>query len=480
MKNRVYLCCFICIILSVIISCAGRSAMRLEKLFDATLQNDPLSAIKVVKSNPRLYGKNSVMLYNMDIGVLYHYAGMYDSSTFYLNRAAEIYSELFTRSVTNEAAAIMINDNVRPYRSKPYELTMIHQLLAFNFLALGDNDGALVETRRAQLLFDELERKNRADDKYSSDGMFHYVSSIAYDAAGETDNSMISLYKAIQAFQRGPVTLPGPIGEFAYYMFNKNDRPDDNVRLDLKPQAAGSEIFKNNSSEIIFIGYAGRGPALDESIWAGTYVKDGMLVVNHTRPDGLTETISTTAPPIAESEMRKAGKGKKTDSGTTFHIKFALPTLKTYPSETSDFSIRCSGSSRSYSSIIINDLEKQAQKYLDDAKNANLTRTVARVVLRTITAQKAKEQVKTDNPLANLLINVGTDVLADQMERADTRTCFLLPRTIQIARIQVKPGTYSLDVNARGKSGNIVESKTINDITVMSHQKTFVFYSSFR
>lgn len=482
MKNRTFLCCFAVTAISVLVSCAGRSAMRLEKLADVTLTGNYQSAIESIRKNPNLYGKNSQLLYNLDIGVLFHYAHMYDSSNLYLQRAADIYNELFTRSVTNEAAAILVNDNVRPYRGMPFELTMMHQLITFNYLAKGDVDEALVEVRRAQLLFDELERKDRKDTKYSSDGMFHYVASIAYDAVGESDNSMISLYKSIKAFQNGPVPLPRPIGEFAYRMFILNDRPDDNVQLGLKggEDTEGAENFTNNSSEIVFIGYAGRGPSLDEKVWRGTYVKDGLLVVNHVGPNGVVETISRPAPYIADSEIKKASKGKTTSSGTTFHIKFALPTLKKTPSRTAGFSVRCSGISQTFSSIVINDLEKQAQKYLDDTKAATLSRTVVRVVLRTIAAQKAKAEIQTGNALANLFLNVGTDVLTDQMERADTRSCFLLPRTVQIARIPVKPGTYSLDVSTHDKSGNIIGTRKFVDVEVKARRKTFVFYSSFK
>ena len=62
----------------------------------------------------KLYGKKNLFLYHMDIGALYHYAGVYDSSTNHLLQAADIFDDLFARSITNEAAAIMTNDNIRP------------------------------------------------------------------------------------------------------------------------------------------------------------------------------------------------------------------------------------------------------------------------------------------------------------------------------------------------------------------------------
>ncbi|MBN1575347.1 MAG: hypothetical protein JW913_02265 [Chitinispirillaceae bacterium] len=468
--------------IAVLASCTTRSARRFERLSNSTLANDFHPAIESIKKHPNLYGKNSLFLYHMDIGALYHYAGDFDSSTGHLLKAADVFDRLFARSVTNEAAAIMTNDNIRPYRSRPYELVMLHQFLACNYLAVGNVDDALVETRRVQLFFNEWNRKNKSDLKYDSDGMFHYLSSISYDAAGETSDAMISLFHAVKAFQAGPVPLPAPLRDRAYYMFQINDRENDNQLLQLKPELPRDKItgLANGVTEIIFIGYAGRGPVIEEKSWWGTWVKDGLLVVHHTGPDGEQETITLPAPPLPAEEMKKAEKGGKTESGTTFHIKFALPEVRTIPSLTKEFTVRCSGRARPATSIVINDLDRQAIKNLEDTRGTTLARTVVRVVLRTIAAQTAKKQMQTESAAANLLLNIGTDLLADQLEKADTRSCFLLPKTVQIVRLPVKPGIYSVDVEAREANGSVISSKSFTDIAIRAREKKFVFYPSFR
>lgn len=462
-------------------SCASRSALRQDNL-SAAVSGDYVSAIKKIQKKPKLYGKLNQFLYNMDIGVLFHYAQMYDSSNVYLLRSVDIFQDLFARSITNEAAAVLTNDNVRPYRSRPYELAMLHQLIAFNFQALGNNDEALVETRQAQLLFNEWERKDKSGNKFTNDPMFHYTSSIAYDAAGEFDNAMISLYKAVDAFQKGPLVLPEPVKNYAYYQFRKNDRSDDNSRLKLTATLPESSVegVGNDLSEIVLIGYAGRGPALDEQSWWGTWVKDGVLIVNHTNVNGTMETMTLPAPSLPESELRKAEKGKTTKSGTTFHIKFALPAIKTFPSQTDHFVVRGDKIGKQYTSIVINDLDKQLEKNLEDTRAATMTRTVIRVVLRTIAAEQAKSQIQTNNGMANLLLNVGTDILADQLEHADARNCFLVPKQVHIARIPVKPGTYSVTVDAVDSRGVVIGTKSFDGIAVKNREKKFIFYPSLK
>jgi uncharacterized protein len=481
LKNRYsFSILLLCTFLLLVTSCATRSSLRVDKLAETTINGDFLPAIQQIKKNPKLYGKTNRFLYYMDIGVLFHYAGKYDSSNTYLLQALDIIDELYARSVTNEAAAIMVNDNIRPYRSKPYELTMVHQLIALNFLALGNVESALVETRRANLMFQELQRKNKSGGKYESDGMFQYVSSIAYDQAGETSDAMISLFHAVKTFEEGPVALPSKIQDKAYYLFQLNDRQDDIKLLDLSAPTEKPDGIENRSEEIVFIGYAGRGPVIEEQAWWGTWIKDGLLILHYDGPNGERETMQLPAPRLPPSELKKAEKGKKTKSGTTFHIKVALPAEKTIPSKTGKFNIHLNGNKTAYSSITINDFNKQTKKYLEDTKTTTIARTVARVVLRTITSQKTKEKLQTSSPVANLLGSIATDILADQLEKADTRSCFLLPQTVQIARIPVNPGVYSIDIAALSKGGKVLGTKKINDIIVHEHEKKFVFYSSFK
>jgi hypothetical protein len=281
-------------------------------------------------------------------------------------------------------------------------------------------------------------------------------------------------------------------------MLRKNNRDEDIKQLGLVPEsvpqdsAGVAKFFERacndrsvagaagDATEIILIGYAGRGGVLEEDSWWGTYVKDGVLLLNHKDANGVTQTMQMAAPMLPAAEYEKAAKGEKTQSGTTFHVSFALPELKTLPSQTAFFTVRSAGAAMADTSIVINDFDLQAQKNLDDTRTATLARTAVRVVLRTIAAQKAKQQMNTGNPIANLLINVGADILTDQLESADTRGCFLIPKTVQIARLPVQPGVYTLDAAAHAANGAVIGTKTFENITVKQGEKKFVFYGSFK
>ncbi|MCL2689417.1 MAG: hypothetical protein FWE57_06175 [Chitinispirillia bacterium] len=464
-------------------SCASKAVKRKEAIDKSVRDGDFLSAINDIKKNTKLYGETNAFLYNMDIGVLYHYAGMYDSSNIYLFRAAEIFDDLFTRSVTNEVAAILTNDNVRPYRAKPFELVLVHQFAALNFMATGRPNEALVEVRKAQIHFNEWERTRGKSDKYQTDGMFHLIASLAYEAAGEDDNSLISLYHAMRAYNIGPVRPVAPeIRDFAAHRLAAGDRGDDLKRLSI-PEASANLKWsaKQGASEIVIIGYAGKGPNLRENNWSGHYIKDGLLTIQSTGRDGKTNVIQIAAPMLPSSEYNKASRGEKTRSGTTWYIKLSLPEVQTFNSQTSHFTARLGGgASENIRSVVVNDIDQQLQKAHDDAWTETLTRTAIRVVLRTIAAQKAKGAMQSSNPWLNLLTNLTTDAASSQMEKADVRVCFLLPKTMHMVRIPVEPGTHSVTLNVHDASGRVIGKKDYDNIVVKRGEKRVIIHHSLR
>jgi hypothetical protein len=191
-------------------------------------------------------------------------------------------------------------------------------------------------------------------------------------------------------------------------------------------------------------------------------------------------TQALPAPGLPPSELEKASRGRRTRSGTTFHVKFALPGVKEVQSATRFFSIAGEAAPDPIKTEPLTDLRPLMERYLEENHAAMLTRTVVRVVLRTIAAQETKDAISGNNPLLNLLFNIGTDVLADQLEQADTRTWFLLPRTIQVARIPVKPGVHSLTIQAHDAGGAPLATHSFDNVEVKAGEKKFLFFASLK
>ena len=445
--------------------CANKSMTRYEALAPVFEHKGCEAAIAEVKKQQEdLYGDNTEFLYYFDLGVLYHYNGNYKESADNFAKAEKVYDDLYTRSITNEAAAIVTNDNIRPYRARPFEVLVLHELQIMNYLAQKDVDGAMVEVNRAQKAMTELYQKD--NDKTNDNGFLRYLTALVYEMADEPDEAAIAYYKTVKAYNENILNLPKEVREFIIEYLKRSDREDDLQKLGLNASAETPKAtaVRDAGQEIVVIGYAGHSPILGELYLSGTYVSGGAL--NLTYKDGKTGRMqSTTA--IAPSV---AGAG----NGETFHISFALPEAHPFKSKVDHFNVSVDNQSGIRPEKVMA-LDKELEMNLKDDFAATMTRTAIRVVLRTIAAQAAKKAMETDNALINLFTSIGTDVAQTQLEKADLRIALFLPNSFQMTRIPVEPGSHQVTVVAEGDINNSVKEFKFDNVSVKKGEKKFIF-----
>lgn len=444
-------------------SCANKSMTRYETLapvlkkegFEGTIQ-------KIEKKKDDIYGKNSEFLYHFDKGMLYHYTGNNKESIKSFEKAEQVYEDLYTKSVTNEAAAIVTNDNIRPYRARPFEVLLMYQYQILNYLAIGDLDGALVEVRRAQIASEALYQKD--NEKVNDNGWLRYLSAIVYEMAGEEDDAAIAYLKAAKAFEEGNISMPKEVWEFINESLTKMDRADDLKNFKSAPlsQTPKATDAREKGQEIIVIGYAGHSPILGEMYLSGTYVSG--TAMNLTYKDGKTGKVGSFTvfvPPVA-------GAGSN-----TFHVGFALPEKMELPQRTSLFSVNLDGKMRISPEKVAN-IDAELEQNMKDENTTTMVRTATRVILRTIAAQKAKSSTNTGNGILDLVKNIAVDVGQSQLEQADLRVGLFMPNSIYVTRIPVTEGTHQLNVSALGAHGQIVGDYRLDNIKVKKGQKKIV------
>ena len=246
-------------------------AQPLEKKgIDATIK-------KMKDEQDDLYGSNTEFLYYFDLGCLYHYKRDFKESAANFAKAEQIYEDLYTKSVTNEAAAIVTNDNTRPYRARPFELLLMYEYQILNYLAMMDVDGALVEVKRSQIAMNALYQKDQ--EKVNDNGLLRYLSAIVYELDGSTDDAAISYINAVKAYKEGKLQLPEEVLEFVAEGLRKADREGDLMTLGtqvpgITPKATS---IREAGQEIIVIGYGGHSPILGELYMSGTFVSGGVM-----------------------------------------------------------------------------------------------------------------------------------------------------------------------------------------------------------
>lgn len=447
-------------------ACANKSMTRYETLapvlekqgFDATIK-------EVERQKEDLYGSNSEFLYYYDLGVLHHYKGDYDQSIKNFEKAEKVHEDLYARSVTNEAAAVLVNDNVRPYRPRPYEILSLYEFQILNYIAKGNADDALVEVNRAHKAMAELYQKD--NEKVNDNGFLRYLSALIYEMQGENDEASIAYYKTAKAYEESLLKLPKEVQEYIVENLKRNDREDDlrSLGLDGEVQTPKASASNELGQEIVVVSYAGHSPILGELYMSGTYVNGGAL--NLTYKDGKTGKM--------ESRTMVAPFAAGATNGQTFHVGFALPEIRNLKSRVNHFDVSLDGTA-GYRPEKVVAVDKELELNMYDESASVIGRTALRVVLRTIAAQKTKQAMShaSGSPLVSLFTNIGVDVAQSQMEQADLRLGLFMPNSVQMTRLPVEPGSHDVSVYALGGNGEMVRAFDFRGISVKKGQKTLI------
>jgi len=414
-------------------SCASPAKLREDNIGKQIGSGGYEAAIEIVNKNKKkYYNSEDAFLFEFDMGLLYHYNQNYEESIKHFATAEAILDELYTRSVTNEAAAILTNDNVRPYRSYPFEIQWLYQTQILNYMALGEIDEAVVESRRALLAIQRLREKE--ESKFNESGALQYLIALSYEWQRSLDDARIAYNNAKKNFATGYI-----------------------------PKLA--EQIPENEQEIIVIGYAGVSPILGENKFWGTYAKDGALILYYKDASGNRQSSTIFAP----------GLGGSGFSGSTLTIQFAIPQMVERASQATAFSVTVNESSNITEPF--SNTKISLKKDLENGQTATLIRTAARVILRTIAANKAKEKMRsaTGGGLANLLLNIGTDIATGALEEADLRLGSAMPITLQVARIPVEPGKHLVRIDVLNSNNMKIGSFTEQNVNVKKGEKVFIF-----
>ncbi|HQT92759.1 MAG TPA: hypothetical protein PL001_12120, partial [Candidatus Kryptobacter bacterium] len=126
-------------------------------------------AAAVVKANREKYGNNSSVLYNLEEGLLLHYAGDYSLSTEHLAAGEQEMDELYTKSISKIAGSFVLNDNELPYQGEDFEKVYVNLFMALNYAELGKLEDAIVEARKVDLKLNEYSQEYAGKNSFKQD-----------------------------------------------------------------------------------------------------------------------------------------------------------------------------------------------------------------------------------------------------------------------------------------------------------------------
>ena len=399
------------------------------------------------------------LLYLMENGLIAHYRGEYHASNRFFEAAERLSDRLFTRSLSREAASLIINDQVRSYRGEEFELAFINYYRALNYWYLDEPEEALVECRKANHKLDRYAALADYDATYRNDAFIHYITGLIYEATGELNDAYVSYRNALDAYETYHeafgLEAPDALGKDfrrVEMALDFVDNPEESVAATDWRSTTGGELIV--FSEIGFVPHK-----VQEEISLPIYEGDDFA--------GKKDGLDRVSRKIAHRHFKPHYAGK---SKVKYWLRVALPAYEDVVPRT--HTIRVSAAGRQTTTTLAEDLSAIAWQTFQDKQPAVLARTVARGLVKYSASVKAKKKHK--------ILGFFVNLLSAATEAADTRSWVSLPHNVQIGRLTLPAGTHTLTVESLDCRGRVIETGTISDIQIRPGSRTFVNYRTYK
>ena len=374
----------------------------------------------------------------LDRAMVLNHQGRYRESNEFLERADQKIEEMYTQKVSDALAALAWNDTAATYQGEDYERVMVDVAQAFNYLALGQRDEALVEARQVSRKMETRVawlKEHEVDTKYRRDPFALYVAALLQESAGDHDAAYLAYEQAWGAYEElASAYHVGPPPELARDLARAATRAGRVEQAERwRAQAAGDDpLAAPGASEVVVIVGLGLVAHKESNKWVAF---DGQDTIAVTYPEYRATTTRVT-----HAEVWVSGATQPFAAWT----RHDLSTLATGV------------------------MAERNEALKDRAIAAGIARYIAKKMARAIGQSSRNQGVQ----LAAALFTLGTTV-KELAEVADTRSWRTLPDRYAVARVAVPPGVQDVDVLFRDGWGNVV-SRVPCRVQVPAGGKAFV------
>jgi hypothetical protein len=432
--------------LVLLVSCAP-SLKHYPNINQYLIKQDYDGAQKLVQESKETYAERNAVLYYLDEGIVTHYGRHYDASNQSLSTCEIMMEDLYTKSLSKEAASFLISDNTVPYRGEDFERAMVNLFMALNYVGLGSLEDALVEARRVDNVLNNINSHYEEDAKnvYKEDAFIRFLMGVLYEAEAEWNDAYVSYKKAEEIYRNDYLPnygISAPTVLIENLMTITQAIGDDTELSELKTQyphcRAVDPTEKRNQAEIYIIHYNGLGPEK---------IEHHFLVP---MPDGYMMKIASPAFQKRDYQIAQGGVTLRNDASS-----------KTYTGST----------------VLMEDITSLATTNLDNRIGRVKAKAIARATSKYLATKAAENQAeKRGGFLAGLVTKTVANVVSVATEQADLRHWRLLPAEIRVARLIVPPGTYTGRIQFVTANGSTVRFNEIEPFTLHCEEKRFFLF----
>lgn len=429
-------------------ACAGPSASVRKNLDLLIAEHQYDKAESLIDRNKLTeYGKKNMVLYYLDRGGVLHDAGKYKESDESLETAESRIDELYTKSITKTGGMLLLNDNTVDYAGEPFEHALLNVYRALDYVFLGNEEEALVESRKVEQFLDGLNRSIGKKNLYKDDAFARYLDSLLYADLGEDDDARISRDAANAAYK---------------WYSSDYDTPAPRFPVDDDPAAGGA-------GELVFIHDNGVAPRKISKTFQVAW-GNALAIAQEDREEG------------GQEQFRNALRAGVAGNAITI----------SYPEYVQDrYRIRRSevlvDGQLAGDTVLMEDISAIAFKSLRDRMDVIRARAIARATVKYVIAKAAADAAgrQCDERLGSgtfadqacrALSRGVTSATAAATEIADTRAWASLPSQIRMARVKVPAGVHDVTVNFLDAAGDVVDTTEFKGVTIQPGKRTYLHY----
>lgn len=402
------------------------------------------AAMVIEEAKGTFYQEKERVLYYLDLGTLYHYAGRFEDSNSALTEAEYAIEELYTQSISKAVGSGLLNDNALDYDGEVYEDLYINIFKSLNYIALGNPESALVEVRRINnklnmlqdkynLMYDQYRNSgenNQAEvpeiiNDFHNDALARYIGSVLYRNMGDYDDARIDSNLIAESYMSQPELYPFPA---------------------ISPPAAGPS--QGDNIPVNFFVFTGQSPNKVATTYYINSERDSIYFTSIEQNSSdylyaLTGLNAMYVPGI------KPG----------FHIKFQFPRMEERSIEVDN--IQVFADDNLIASLSLTESIEHIAK-TTFAKELPLTvgKTVTRALIKGIVKEAADQRIDKEIEGSGLgllksIIDIATDAAVDATENADLRISNFFPAQAYTGEAFLSPGNYDFRIEYYNR-GNLL------------------------
>lgn len=396
---------------------------------------------RVLESQKELYGDKSRVVFLMDNAMIDLLAGRYDDAVRHVDAAEKAIEELYTKSLTREAASFLTSDAILPYEGEDYEKVFLNAVGALGYALLGKADEAIVEAKRADLKLSEI-RRVHPQNAYSDDGFVRFLMGLMYEGGGETNDAWVSYAQAIKVYeQQAPafgVIVPVQLVRRAYACANRLGFREEAEGLRTRYPAylpEGLPVPDPAGGRVVLVHLAGMAPFKVENRIEVT-LGNGLAYVQAMQVQSDEESKVSTAMTVAKSVV------------ASDNLVITFPSIAKRPPDWRAEMIALEGpGTLSIPTESVQDFGSIAPKCLEERMGRIWARTVARVVVKYLIAYGLETAAEAGGGkdygwIAGLITGATARAVMNASEFADTRGWGTLPYEVRMAVLDVPAGKH--------------------------------------